>query len=180
MGETLDRKLIASNGELEMGGLRSKVYGANYVPSYACNSLEIWAKYDGGVVERELGYAVELGLAGVRTFIHSEPFLERPDEKYKECVRDTEFMRLHHWELLRAVREEVVRYGHRGDIGISKCRECHVSREGFCNRCHNSVNLYPDCFGCHYYPEPSEVAEGGEFVVNSEPKSSQVEAKQGE
>jgi hypothetical protein len=110
----------------------------------------------------------------------AQPFLERPDEKYKECVRDTEFMRLHHWELLRTVREEVVRYGHRGDIGISKCGECHVSREGFCNRCHNSVNLYPDCFGCHYYPEPSEVAEGGEFVVNSEPKSSRVEAKQGE
>jgi hypothetical protein len=108
------------------------------------------------------------------------PFLEMPDEKYKECVRDTEFMRLHHWELLRAVREEIVRYGHRGEISLGKCRECHVSREGFCNRCHHSVNLYPDCFGCHYYPEPSEAAEGGEFVVNSEPNSGRAAAKQGE
>jgi hypothetical protein len=87
------------------------------------------------------------------------PFLEMPDEKYKECVRETEFMRHHHWELLRNIREEVVRYGKRTDININRCRECHVSRETFCNRCHNSVNLYPDCFGCHYYPEPSEMAE---------------------
>lgn len=96
-----------------------------------------------------------------------QPFLERPDEKYKECVRDTEFMRLHHWELLRAVREEVVRYGKRGEIGISKCRECHVSRERFCDRCHNSVNLKPDCFGCHYFPEPSQVAISSEELTVS-------------
>jgi len=63
-----------------MAALKSKIRGANYVPSYARNSLEIWAKYDPEVVERELGYAAELGLDGVRTFIHSEPFLERPDD----------------------------------------------------------------------------------------------------
>ncbi len=63
-----------------MRGLKSKIYGANYVPSYARNSMETWTKYDPEVVERELGYALELGLNGVRVFVHSAPFLERPEE----------------------------------------------------------------------------------------------------
>jgi quinone-modifying oxidoreductase subunit QmoC len=79
-------------------------------------------------------------------------FLERPDPKYKNCVRDTVYMRFHHWELLRGIREEVVRYGMRDEIGLHKCPECHTSRERFCNRCHDAVSLKPDCFGCHYYP----------------------------
>jgi len=80
------------------------------------------------------------------------PFLERPDPKYDSCVRETVFMRYHHWELLRSVREEVVRYGKRGDVGLSKCRDCHTSRERFCDKCHHATSLTPDCFDCHYYP----------------------------
>jgi len=80
------------------------------------------------------------------------PFLERPDPKFKECVKDTEYMRLHHWELLREIREEVVRYGIRGEVDLAKCMDCHTSREKFCDKCHNEVSLTPDCFGCHYYP----------------------------
>jgi hypothetical protein len=97
-----------------------------------------------------LGYSI-IG----RVIAHAEPaevFLERPDAKYKECVRETEFMRYHHWELLRAIREEVVRYGYREDIGLKKCGECHTSRERFCDACHNAVSMTPDCWGCHYYP----------------------------
>ena len=82
----------------------------------------------------------------------SEPFTEKPDAKYKECVRDIEFMRHHHWELLRAVREDVVRYGNRGEINLKKCQECHISRERFCKKCHDAVSMKPDCYGCHYYP----------------------------
>lgn len=89
-------------------------------------------------------------------FVQDNPnpqlFLERPDEKYKECVKDTEYMRHHHWELLRGIREEIVRYGVRSEINLNKCRECHTSRENFCDKCHNTVSLTPDCFGCHYYP----------------------------
>lgn len=81
-----------------------------------------------------------------------EPFLERPDARYKNCVKDTEYMRFHHWELLRAVREEFVRYGKRGDISLSKCKDCHTSRERFCNKCHMAISMTPDCYGCHYYP----------------------------
>jgi hypothetical protein len=79
-------------------------------------------------------------------------FLERPDPKHKECVRDTEYMRFHHWELLRSTREEVVRYGIRGEVSLHGCRDCHTSRERFCDRCHQATSLTPDCWGCHYYP----------------------------
>ncbi len=80
------------------------------------------------------------------------PFLEYPGPEHRECVRDTEYMRHHHWELLTGVREEVVRYGVRGEVSLDKCKDCHTSRERFCNQCHNAVSLQPDCFGCHYYP----------------------------
>jgi hypothetical protein len=82
----------------------------------------------------------------------SDLFLEMPDPKFEKCVKDTAYMRFHHWELLRGIREEVVRFGQRGEIGLKKCKDCHTSRERFCNKCHDAVSLYPDCFGCHYYP----------------------------
>jgi len=82
----------------------------------------------------------------------SQPFLEKPDAKFKNCVKETDFMRQHHWEVLRAVREEVVRYGKRGDISLDKCKDCHTSRERFCKKCHSAVSMAPDCYGCHYYP----------------------------
>lgn len=84
------------------------------------------------------------------------PFLEKPDPLYDKCVRDTEYMRYHHWELLRDVRVQAVRYGIRGDVSFDDCRGCHTSREQFCNKCHQAASVYLDCFGCHYYPEPWE------------------------
>jgi len=84
--------------------------------------------------------------------LSSKPFLEKPDPSYKDCVKETEYMRYHHWELLRTVREEFVRYGKRGEINLGNCKNCHTSRERFCNQCHNAVSLTPDCFACHYYP----------------------------
>ena len=81
----------------------------------------------------------------------SRVFLDIPDEG--ECVRDTEYMRFHHMDLLKQTREDVVRRGIRGEITFARCRECHTYREHFCNRCHNAVTLHLDCFGCHYYPE---------------------------
>lgn len=97
-----------------------------------------------------LGYSVVYSLFTPAEV--SAPFLEMPDPKHEECVKDTAYMRFHHWELLREIREEVVRYGKRTDIGLKKCQECHTSRERFCNRCHEAVSMKPDCYGCHYYP----------------------------
>ncbi len=107
-----------------------------------------------------LGYSIVTPI-----FAHDDPitevFLEKPDPSHTNCVRDTRYMRLHHWELLTNIREEVVRFGNRTieirdgkkeSIGLNDCRNCHTSRARFCDRCHNAVNLYPECWGCHYYP----------------------------
>lgn len=81
-----------------------------------------------------------------------EPLLVMPDPEHKACVRDTETMRLKHMYILKEIRDEVIRDGIRGDLRLETCSECHTSRAEFCDRCHNHVNLKPDCFGCHYYP----------------------------
>ena len=98
-----------------------------------------------------VGYSI-VSFVSAKTVQDTDLFLERPDPKYENCVKEIEYMRYHHWELLRTIREEVVRYGKRGELGLNNCRECHTSRERFCNKCHNAVSLFPDCFGCHYYP----------------------------
>jgi hypothetical protein len=103
------------------------------------------------VILAPLAYSVVAPLFARRAGA-TEPFLELPDPKHEKCVAETPYMRFHHWELLRTIREEVVRYGRRGDVGLNRCRECHTSRERFCSQCHNAVSLYPDCFECHYYP----------------------------
>ncbi len=100
-----------------------------------------------------LGYSVVASLlAREAPSDGGDLFLEMPGAEHEACVRDTAYMRYHHWELLKQIREEVVRYGIRGDVGLNRCADCHTSRERFCNRCHEATSLYPDCFDCHYYP----------------------------
>jgi hypothetical protein len=73
--------------------------------------------------------------------------------------RPREFMRFHHMDLLKEIRDEVLREGIGIEVsrGLERCRTCHENRERFCNACHDAVDLSPDCFDCHYYP-----ADGGE------------------
>jgi hypothetical protein len=91
-----------------------------------------------------------------------EPFLEMPDEKYDACIRDTDYMRLHHMDYLKEVREEYVRHGIRDQKGITSCRGCHASRQRFCDRCHAIAELTIDCFDCHYYPEIAAVTSSNQ------------------
>jgi hypothetical protein len=108
-----------------------------------------------------MGFAVALQISPTTTK-SSDDFLEKPDPQYEDCIGEGAlYMRFHHWELLRGVREKVVRYGireevvrngNRIEVGLRGCPECHTSRERFCDRCHNAAGLTPDCFGCHYYP----------------------------
>ena len=91
------------------------------------------------------------------------PLLEYPDPaQYKECVRETEYMRFHHMDLLKELRIKVVRDGQPQELGINSCRGCHPNKDQFCNKCHNTVSLYPDCWGCHYYPDNPEEEPGDE------------------
>jgi hypothetical protein len=83
----------------------------------------------------------------------TRPFLQRPDAKHEKCVRDTEYMRYHHWELLKEIRDEVVREGKTWDFGLDNCWECHTNREHFCDQCHNAANVQLLCFRCHHDPD---------------------------
>ena len=62
--------------------------GANFVPSTAVNQLEMWQaeSYDEATIDRELGWAAELGFNTMRVFLHDllwredpEAFLDRID-----------------------------------------------------------------------------------------------------
>jgi hypothetical protein len=63
--------------------------GANYSPAYAINQLEMWQAetFDAAAIDRELGWAQDLGFTSVRVFLHHllweqdrEGFLERMDQ----------------------------------------------------------------------------------------------------
>ena len=89
-------------------------------------------------------------------------FLEMPEDPDTRCVRDAEYMRFHHWELLNEIREQFVRDGNREGTRLDDCRRCHANRERFCNRCHAVADVRLDCFGCHYYPETPDTALVGD------------------
>ena len=120
----------------------------------------IVATVSAAIILLPLGYSVvcsAFSLVGASP----EPFLEKPDGKYGEkCIggRDPAYMRFHHMELLKEVREDV-REGRRGEIRLNDCWKCHAdpkrqtSRAAFCDRCHNAVNLHLNCFGCHHDPD---------------------------
>jgi hypothetical protein len=111
------------------------------------------------IILAPLGYSVyDAVLAGDGP--GEAPFLELPPQPNDGCVRETTYMRFHHWQLLREVRDRAVRDGVRGEITLDSCRGCHANRARFCNRCHAAVSLQPDCFGCHYYPaEPASAGD---------------------
>jgi len=63
--------------------------GCNFAPSTAGNQLEMWQQdtFDPATIDRELGWAAELGMNSVRVFLHDllwesegEEFLDRVDE----------------------------------------------------------------------------------------------------
>jgi hypothetical protein len=91
--------------------------------------------------------------AGTVTSEDPGPLLELPEGE-TECVRETDYMRFRHMDLLKEIRDDCVRDGIRKEeLNFDRCRECHTSKVRFCNRCHDRVNLEPDCFGCHYWPD---------------------------
>jgi hypothetical protein len=79
------------------------------------------------------------------------------------CVRDVEYMRAHHMDLLDSWRNEVVRNGPRIDavsgeeMSLTRtCLGCHRgegNKTNFCNRCHDYVGANPNCWDCHIDPE---------------------------
>ncbi|MGD8727835.1 MAG: hypothetical protein PVH40_09330 [Gemmatimonadales bacterium] len=89
----------------------------------------------------------------------SREFLEMPIAAFQDCVEETSYMRLRHMDLLKELREDVIRHGVRGEISLEHCRRCHTSKARFCDRCHQAASVHLDCFGCHYYPEPDSASQ---------------------
>lgn len=54
--------------------------GANYVPSYAKNDVQMWMEYDSKIVDRELGYAARLKLNTVRVFLQQAVYEKQPEK----------------------------------------------------------------------------------------------------
>lgn len=113
------------------------------------------------IILAPFGYGLIRPVAGFGSS-ETPTFLDMPDEQYQECVRETTYMRYRHMDLLKQTREEVIRDGIRGEITLSGCRDCHTSRERFCNQCHEAAGLSVDCFGCHYFPEPGDEIQEAE------------------
>ena len=97
---------------------------------------------------------IPLGFSVARGDQMPDVFLELPEPDSARCVRETEYMRFHHMDLLKQIREEFIRDGIRGNVSLKNCRSCHPSRARFCDKCHQAASVILDCFGCHYYPEP--------------------------
>jgi len=58
----------------------SWMHGANYTPSYAATDVETWLHYDPAVIDRELGYAEQIGLNCVRVFLQSLVYEHAPEK----------------------------------------------------------------------------------------------------
>ena len=93
------------------------------------------------------------------------PVPERPAGETR-CVEDKAFMTANHMKLLYAWRDAVVREGRSTyvskahgktvevEMSLTKtCLKCHASKERFCNRCHNYVDVHPTCWDCHVEPK---------------------------
>jgi cellulase (glycosyl hydrolase family 5) len=63
--------------------------GCNFIPSNAINQLEMWQAetFDSATIDRELGWAADLGFNTVRTFLHDLAWEADPDgfKQHIEC-----------------------------------------------------------------------------------------------
>ncbi len=82
--------------------------------------------------------------------------------KTGKCVRDTEFMRRNHMNLLKHKRDITMYKGIRSKHNsLQNCINCHVTKDDagkaikvsnskhFCASCHEYVAVKLDCFECH-------------------------------
>lgn len=63
------------------------IRGANYLPSYARNTLQTWIDYDPELIDREMGFAAKLGLNSIRIFLHASCY-ERKPSRFLSAVGD--------------------------------------------------------------------------------------------
>ncbi len=93
-----------------------------------------------------------------------QPELSPKAKEAKVCVREKDYMRSNHMQLLDNWRHTVVR----DDVRYYKsplndkiyymslqqtCMECHSNKSKFCDSCHNYFGLVPYCWDCHVEPK---------------------------
>lgn len=97
-----------------------------------------------------------------------------PKGKGEACVRDTQFMRNNHMELLLHQRDLTMRQGIRPEKErLGACLDCHAvtdshgkavsydSPQHFCRTCHDYAAVRVDCFECHSSVPETEAAVRG-------------------
>jgi hypothetical protein len=118
-----------------------------------------------------LGSASDIGTASAGEGV---PLPEISKGQGDVCVRDTDFMRLRHMELLGHQRDQTVRRGVRAKAErLTECLACHAvpggdgqpvsidSPKHFCRACHDYAAVRVDCFDCHASrPERAADASG--------------------
>ena len=72
--------------------------GANFVPSTAINQLEMWQAdtFDPKTIDRELGWAENIGMNTMRVFLHDIPWREDADGYFKRIDRFLDICQRHH------------------------------------------------------------------------------------
>ena len=90
------------------------------------------------------------------------PLPEVPKAKGDACIRDTDFMRRNHMDLLLHQRDDTVHQGIRPkQTQLTACLDCHAvpgadghpvtykDPKHFCRACHDYAAVKIDCFSCH-------------------------------
>ena len=80
----------------------------------------------------------------------------------ESCVKDTDYMRRNHMDMLKHQRDETVLEGIRSEqYSLKECLDCHAvtgadakpvtvsSPKHFCRSCHDYAAVSIDCFQCH-------------------------------
>src|SRR6185503_9210402 len=78
----------------------SKIRGCNYVPSYAPNSVAIWAHFDADTIDRELGFAGKLGLNAVRFLLQYVVYEKDPLRFLEDVERFVQLADKHHLKVM--------------------------------------------------------------------------------
>lgn len=76
--------------------------GANYIPAYAINQLEMWQAdtFDPAAIDRELGWAQSIGMNAMRVFLHDLLWQQNPKEFTRRIERFLAIADQHHIRVL--------------------------------------------------------------------------------
>ena len=103
-GSTQPHPATARGAQDDFSGMR----GANYVPSYARNDVQIWMDYDPAVVDRELGYAERMKLNTVRVFLQYAVYEHDPKLFLQRFENFLELCAKHHIRMMPVVFDSCV------------------------------------------------------------------------